>query len=156
MSRRGKVRRSLSEPDPIYNSRVVTLLINRVLKAGKKSLAQKIVYNAMSMVAEKTEKNPALVLEEAVKNVTPQVGVKPRKIRGSTCQVPIKIRLYRGTNLSVKWLTEVARARPGKSMAKKLSDEILDAAGRRGSSVRKKEQTHKLANANRVFAHFKY
>jgi len=156
MSRRSKAQRILAEPDPIYNSRLVTLLISRILQSGKKSLAQKIVYGALEIISSKTEENPVLVLEKAVKNVTPQVEVKARRVGGSTYQVPIEIRAYRGTNVSLKWITEFARARAGKSMAVKLSNELLDAAKETGNSIRKKEQTHKMADANKAFAHFRY
>ena len=156
MSRRSRAQRKLADPDPIYNSRLVTLLISRVLQAGKKSLAQKIVYGALEIISTKTEENPVILLEKAVKNVTPRVEVKARRVGGSTYQVPIEIRAYRGTNVSLKWITEFARARSGKSMAIKLSNEILDAAKETGNSVRKKEQTHKMADANKAFAHFRY
>jgi small subunit ribosomal protein S7 len=156
MSRRSKAQRILAEPDPIYNSRLVTLLISRILQSGKKSLAQKIVYNALEIISSKTEENPVLVLEKAVKNVTPQVEVKARRVGGSTYQVPIEIRAYRGTNVSLKWITEFARARAGKSMAVKLSNELLDAAKETGNSIRRKEQTHKMADANKAFAHFRF
>ena len=104
MSRRSRAQRILAEPDPIYNSRLVTLLVSRILKSGKKSIAQKIVYNALDIISSKTEENPVLVLEKAVKNVTPQVEVKARRVGGSTYQVPIEIRAYRGTNISLKWI----------------------------------------------------
>jgi|TARA_B110000444_G_scaffold260395_1_gene307155 small subunit ribosomal protein S7 len=156
MSRRNRAERVLAAPDPIYNSRLVTLLVSRVLKSGKKSLAQRIVYKALELVSAKTDENPILVLERAVKNVTPQVEVKSRRVGGSTYQVPIEIRAYRGTNVSLKWITEYARERSGKNMALKLSNEILDAARESGNSVRRKEQTHKMADANKAFAHFRY
>ena len=156
MSRRSRAQRTLVAPDPIYNSRLVTLLVSRILQSGKKSLAQKIVYNALEIISAKTEENPVLVLEKAVKNVTPSVEVKSRRVGGSTYQVPIDIRAYRGTNVSLKWITEFARARSGKSMSIKLSNEILDAAQETGNSVRRKEQTHKMADANKAFAHFRY
>ena len=156
MSRRSRAQRTLAEPDPIYSSRLVTLLVSRILQSGKKSLAQKIVYNALEIISSKTEENPVLVLEKTVKNVTPQVEVKARRVGGSTYQVPIEIRAYRGTNISLKWITEFARQRSGKSMAMKLSNEILDAAKETGNSVRRKEQTHKMAEANKAFAHFRY
>jgi len=156
MSRRSRAQRILVEPDPVYNSRLVTLLISRILQSGKKSLAQKIVYSALEIISTKTEENPVLVLEKAVKNVTPQVEVKARRVGGSTYQVPIEIRAYRGTNISLKWITEFARVRAGKSMAQKLSNEIIDAAKETGNSIRRKEQTHKMADANKAFAHFRY
>ena len=156
MSRRSRAQRTLAEPDPIYNSRLVTLLVSRILQSGKKSLAQKIVYNALEIISSKTEENPVLVLEKAVKNVTPRAEVKARRVGGSTYQVPIEIRAYRGTNVALKWITEFARERSGKSMAIKLSNEIIDAAKETGNSVRRKEQTHKMADANKAFAHFRY
>jgi len=154
MSRRSRAQRKLAEADPIYNSRLVTLLVSRVLQAGKKSLAQKIVYGALEIISTKTEENPVLLLEKAVKNVTPRVEVKARRVGGSTYQVPIEIRAYRGTNISLKWITEFARTRSGKSMSMKLANEILDAAKETGNSIRRKEQTHKMADANKAFAHF--
>lgn len=156
MSRRNRAQRILANPDPIYNSRLVTLLVSRILKSGKKSLAQKIVYDSLEIISSKTEENPILVLEKAVKNATPQVEVKSRRVGGSTYQVPIEIRAYRGTNVSLKWLTEFARARSGKSMAMKLANEIMDAAKESGNTIRRKEQTHKMAEANKAFAHFRY
>ena len=156
MSRRNRAQRVLAQPDPIYNSRLVTLLIARILQSGKKSLAQKIVYQALEIISTKTEENPILVLEKAVKNVTPQVEVKARRVGGSTYQVPIEIRAYRGTNISLKWITEFARSRSGKNMAGKLANELIDAAKENGNSIRKKEQTHKMEEANKAFAHFRY
>jgi len=156
MSRRSRAQRKLAEPDPIYNSRLVTLLVSRILQSGKKSLAQRIVYKALEIVSVKTEENPVLVLEKAVKNVTPAVEVKSRRVGGSTYQVPIEIRAYRGTNISLKWMTEFSRARSGKNMSIKLSNEIIDAAKETGNSIRRKEQTHKMAEANKAFAHFRY
>ena len=156
MSRRSKAKRILAEPDPIYNSRLVTLLISRILQAGKKSLAQKIVYSALEQISSKTEENPVLVLEKAVKNVTPQVEVKARRVGGSTYQVPIEIRAFRGTNVALKWISEFARERSGKSMSLKLANELMDAAKETGNSIRKKEQTQKMADANKAFAHFRY
>jgi small subunit ribosomal protein S7 len=156
MSRRNRAQRVLPQQDPIYGSRLVTLLVSRILKSGKKSLAQRIVYDALEIIAKKTEENPILVLETAVKNATPQVEVKARRVGGSTYQVPIEIRTYRGTNISLKWITEFARARPGKSMALKLANELMDASKEVGNTMRRKEQTHKMAEANKAFAHFKY
>jgi small subunit ribosomal protein S7 len=156
MSRRSRAQRKLAEADPIYNSRLVTLLVSRVLQAGKKSLAQKIVYGALEIISTKTEENPVLLLEKAVKNVTPRVEVKARRVGGSTYQVPIEIRAYRGTNVSLKWITEFARTRSGKTMSMKLANELIDASKETGNSIRRKEQTHKMADANKAFAHFRY
>ena len=156
MSRRNKAQRALVQPDPVYNSRLVTLLVSRILKSGKKSIAQAIVYNSLEIISEKTEENPVLVLEKAVKNVTPQVEVKSRRVGGSTFQVPIEIRAYRGTNIALQWIKESAKGRSGKSMSFKLANEILDAVKDNGNAIKKKEQMHKMAEANNAFAHFRY
>ena len=156
MSRRSKSKRVLAQPDPIHNSRLVTLLITRILKSGKKSIAQRIVYKALETISEKTEENPILLLETAVKNVTPRVEVKARRVGGSTYQVPIEIRAYRGTNIALKWIIEYSSSRAGRGMSSKLANEILDAAKDSGGAIRKKEQVHKMAEANKAFAHFRY
>ena len=156
MSRRSKSKRLLVQPDPVYNSRLVTLLIIRVLKSGKKSVAEKIVYNALEILSEKTQENPIGLLEKAVKNATPQLEVKARRVGGSTYQVPLEIRAYRGINVGLKWIIEFAKARSGRGMSLKLANEILDATKDTGGAVRRKEQTHKMAEANKAFAHFRY
>ena len=156
MSRRNKAQRALVQPDPVYNSRLVTLLVSRILKSGKKSIAQAIVYNSLEIISEKTEENPVLVLEKAVKNVTPQVEVKSRRVGGSTFQVPIEIRAYRGTNIALQWIKESAKGRSGKSMSFKLANEILDAVKDNGNAIKKKEQMHKMAEANKAYAHYRY
>ena len=156
MSRRSQSKRVLLEPDPVYNSRLVSLLVARVLKSGKKTLAERIVYKSLDIIFEKTKENPVILLEKAVKNVTPQVEVKSRRVGGSTYQVPIEIRPYRGTNISLKWIIEFAKNRPGYGMANKLANELLDAARENGGAIRKKDQVHKMAEANKAFAHFRY
>ena len=156
MSRRNRAQRILAQPDPIYNSRLVTLLVARILKSGKKSLAQRIVYQSLEIISAKTEENPVLVLEKAVKNVTPQVEVKARRVGGSTYQVPIEIRAYRGTNVSLRWINEAAKLRSGKTMASKLANELIDASKESGNAIKKREQTHRMAEANKSFAHFRY
>jgi small subunit ribosomal protein S7 len=156
MSRRNRAQRVLAKPDAIYDSRLVSLLVARILKSGKKSIAQKIVYKALEKISEKTEQNPILILEKAVKNVSPQVEVKARRVGGSTYQVPIEIRSYRGTNISLRWVKEAAQLRSGKSMAEKLANEIIDASKENGNAIKKKEQMHKMAEANKAFAHFRY
>ena len=156
MSRRSQAKRVLLQPDPVYNSRLVSLLVARVLKSGKKTLAERIVYQALDIILEKTKENPVILLEKAVKNVTPQVEVKSRRVGGSTYQVPIEIRPYRGTNISLKWIIEFAKNRPGYGMANKLANELLDAARENGGAIRKKDQVHKMTEANKAFAHFRY
>jgi small subunit ribosomal protein S7 len=156
MSRRSQAKRVLLQPDPVYNSRLVSLLVARVLKSGKKTLAERIVYQALDIILDKTKENPVILLEKAVKNVTPQVEVKSRRVGGSTYQVPIEIRAYRGTNISLKWIIDFAKNRPGYGMSNKLANEILDAARENGGAMRKKDQVHKMAEANKAFAHFRY
>jgi small subunit ribosomal protein S7 len=156
MSRRGKVQRALVEPDPIYKSRLVTLLVNRILQSGKKSLSQRIVYDALRILDNKTEGSPLRILEKAVKNVTPRTGVKPRRVGSSVYRVPIEIRAYKGIGLSLKWITEFARERSGKSMAIKLSNELMEASKGTGGSVRKKERTQRMAASNKAFAYLRY
>ena len=156
MSRRSQSKRILLEPDPVYNSRLVSLLVARVLKSGKKTLAERIVYKSLDVIFEKTKENPVILLEKAVKNVTPQVEVKSRRVGGSTYQVPIEIRPYRGTNISLKWIIDFAKNRPGYGMSNKLANELLDAARENGGAMRKKDQVHKMAEANKAFAHFRY
>jgi small subunit ribosomal protein S7 len=156
MSRRSQAKRVLLQPDPVYNSRLVSLLVARVLKSGKKTLAERIVYQALDIILEKTKENPVILLEKAVKNVTPQVEVKSRRVGGSTYQVPIEIRPYRGTNISLKWIIDFAKNRPGYGMSNKLANELIDAARENGGAMRKKDQVHKMAEANKAFAHFRY
>ena len=156
MSRRSSAQRKLADPDPIYNSRLVTLLISRILQSGKKSLAQKIVYNALEIISTKTEENPVLVLEKAVKNVTPAVEVKARRVGGSTYQVPIEVSGFRATNLALRWIIKYARDRVGRNMSIKLASEIIDTANEIGNTIKKKEETHRMAEANKAFAHFRY
>ena len=156
MSRRSTIKKYLASPDAIYKSRLVTMLIVRILKHWKKGLAQKIIYQALDIIFEKTSSDPLIVLEKAIRNVTPVVEVKARRIGGSTYQVPIEVRAYRGTNLALRWITRFARERSGKNMALKLANEIMDAANEIGSSIRKKEETHRMAEANKAFSHYRY
>ena len=155
MSRRNRAQRTLAQPDPIYNSRLVTLLVSRILQSGKKSLAQKIVYQALEIISVRTEENPILVLEKAVKNVTPQVEVKARRVGGSTYQVPIEVPRHRQFFLASHWIINSARSRSGKSMADCLALELISAANNEGGAIKKKEDTHRMAEANRAFAHFR-
>jgi len=156
MSRRNTAKKRHIIADPIYGSRLVSMLTIRILKSGKKSLAQKIVYQTLDLIKEKTSNNPLEILEKAVRNATPLVEVKARRVGGSTYQVPIEIRAYRGTNLAIRWMTKFAQKRSGKNMASKLANEIVDASNDNGSTVRKKEETHRMAEANKAFAHYRY
>ena len=156
MSRRSQAKRNLLQPDPVYNSRLVSLLVARVLKSGKKTLAERIVYKSLDIILEKTNENPVILLEKAVKNTTPQVEVKSRRVGGSTYQVPIEIRAYRGTNISLKWIIDFAKNRPGYGMSNKLANELIDASNNLGEANKKKQETHRMAEANKAFAHFRY
>nr|YP_009727726.1 ribosomal protein S7 [Dacrydium elatum]QHX99759.1 ribosomal protein S7 [Dacrydium elatum] len=131
------------------------MLVNRILKHGKKSLAYRILYRAMRKIQQKTEKNPLVVLRQAIRGVTPKVTVKARRKSGSTYQVPIKIRSTKAKVLAIRWLLGASRKRPGRNMDLKLSYELINAAKKQGSAIRKKEETHRMAEANRAFAHYR-
>lgn len=156
MSRRGTAEKK-KKSDPIYRNRLVNMLVNRILKHGKKSLAYQILYRAMKQIQQKTEKNPLSVLRKAVRKVTPQIVVKTRRARGSTRRVPVEIRSKQGKVLAIRWLLEASRKRWGQNMAFKLSSELLDAAKKKatGGAIRKKEETLSMAKANRTLAHFR-
>jgi small subunit ribosomal protein S7 len=156
MSRRNTAKKRNISPDPLYHSRLVSMLTVRILKHGKKSLAQRIIYKSLDIIQEKMSTNPLEVLEKAIRNATPLVEVKARRVGGSTYQVPMEIRAYRGTNLALRWLTSFAKKRTGKDMANKLANEILDAFNDNGNTIRKKEETHRMAEANKAFAHYRY
>jgi len=138
------------------NQGIISIVILRLLKNGKKSLASKLLYKALSLVEENTQTDPLPVLRQALRNITPIVEVKSRRIGGSTYQVPIEVNPTRGTILAVRWLLETAKKRSGKGMAFRLAQEIMDAANNTGNTVRKKEETHRMAEANKAFAHFRF
>jgi len=154
--RRGNVKRIELVADPVYNNKVVTRMINQIMLDGKKSTAESIVYNAFEVVKEKTGKNPLEVFEQALKNVMPVLEVKARRVGGANYQVPIEVRHERRQTLGIRWMTNYARARSGKSMEEKLAAEIMDAANNTGASVKKREDTHKMAEANKAFAHYRW
>nr|UAD84231.1 ribosomal protein S7 [Gracilaria changii] len=156
MSRRNKSKRRLVNKDPVHNSQLISMLTVRILKHGKKGLAYKIVYQALDMIHNKTSKDPIEILEKAIRNATPLVEVKSRRIGGSTYQVPMEVRAYRGTNLALRWMAKFAHTRSGTSMAFKLANEIIDASNENGNTIRKKEETHRMAEANKAFAHYRY
>ena len=156
MSRRNTSNKRTINSDPIYNSKLINMLIVRILKHGKKSLAQKIVYEALEIVNKKTSDDSLKIVEKAIRNTTPLVEVKARRIGGSTYQVPMEVRAYRGTNLALRWITKFASTRSGNSMATKLANEIIDASNENGNSIRKREETHRMAEANKAFAHYRY
>lgn len=142
-------------PDVRYSSMPVTFFIHRIMKRGKKSVATHIMYDAMDIIKEKTSKNPVEVLELALKNVGPQMEVRPRRVGGATYQVPMEVPTNRKMTLAMRWILDAATGRTGNSYAEKLSAEILEAANNTGAAVRKREETHKMAEANRAFSHFR-
>ena len=156
MSRRSIVKKRYPDPDPTYNSLLVSLLTARILKSGKKTLANKIVTETFTLVSEKTDEDPIQVFEKAIKNITPLVEVKARRIGGSTYQVPLEVSRYRGTTLALRWLIKAASDRSGRTTSLKLASEIMDASSGVGNAVRKREETHRMAEANKAFAHFRY
>nr|YP_011014264.1 ribosomal protein S7 [Arenaria przewalskii]YP_011014278.1 ribosomal protein S7 [Arenaria przewalskii]WQA10670.1 ribosomal protein S7 [Arenaria przewalskii]WQA10684.1 ribosomal protein S7 [Arenaria przewalskii] len=163
MSRRGTVekKRAKSDPigrtkrDPICRNRVVNVLVNRILKHGKKALAYQIIYRALKEIQQKKEKNPLSVLRQAIRRVTPEIAVKARRKSGSTRQVPIELGSRQGKLLAIRWLLGAARKRPGRNMVVKLSSELVDAAKGSGDAIRKKEETHRMAEANKTYAHLR-
>nr|YP_010694962.1 ribosomal protein S7 [Hypecoum zhukanum]YP_010694974.1 ribosomal protein S7 [Hypecoum zhukanum]YP_010894699.1 ribosomal protein S7 [Hypecoum leptocarpum]YP_010894710.1 ribosomal protein S7 [Hypecoum leptocarpum]YP_010963275.1 ribosomal protein S7 [Hypecoum erectum]YP_010963290.1 ribosomal protein S7 [Hypecoum erectum]WCF60177.1 ribosomal protein S7 [Hypecoum zhukanum]WCF60189.1 ribosomal protein S7 [Hypecoum zhukanum]WJW71569.1 ribosomal protein S7 [Hypecoum leptocarpum]WJW71581.1 ribos len=155
MSRRGTAEGKTAKSDPIYRNRLVNMLINRILKHGKKSLAYKILYRALKKIQQKTKRNPLSVLRQAIRRVTPNIAVKARRVNGSTQQAPIEIGSTQGKVLAIRWLLGASRKRPGRNMAFKLSSELVDAAKGSGDAIRKKEETHKMAEASRAFAHLR-
>jgi small subunit ribosomal protein S7 len=156
MSRRNISKKRFPKADPIYNSYLVSLLTARILKSGKKNLAQKIVHEAFEIIKSRTKQEPLEIFEQAVKNASPLVEVKARRVGGSTYQVPIEVNGFRATNLSLRWIIKYSRERTGRTMAMKLANEIIDASNEVGSTIKKKEETHKMAEANKAFAHFRY
>ena len=156
MSRRGQISKRDVLPDPLYNSKLVTKLINNVMYDGKKGVAQKIVYGAFEEVAAKTGKDAVEVFEEAMNNIMPVLEVKARRIGGATYQVPIEVRPERRQALGLRWLTMFSRKRSEKTMEDRLANEILDAANNTGSAVKRKEDMHKMAEANKAFAHYRF
>lgn len=156
MSRRGVVQRRPIPPDSIYNSRLISMIIRRVMRHGKKSLATRIVYDAMKTIQERTGTEPIEIFERAVRNATPLVEVKARRVGGATYQVPMEVRSERGITLAMRWLVQFSRQRPGRTMANRLANELMDAANETGNAIRKREETHRMAEANKAFAHYRY
>ena len=156
MPRKAHVSRREILPDPLYSSTLVSKFVNQMMWGGKKSVSQRIFYGAMKIVEEKSSEDPLKVFKKAVENVKPVLEVKSRRVGGSTYQVPIEVTTVRRTSLSIRWLIGYARARGEKSMEQKLAAEFLDAAGSRGNSVKKKEDTHRMAEANKAFAHYRW
>ena len=156
MPRRGSISKRDVLPDPLYNSKLVTKLVNNVMYDGKKGVAQTIVYDAFSIIADKTGENALEVLQAALDNIKPELEVKARRVGGSTYQVPMDVRPDRKQTLALRWLISYARSRSERTMAERLAGEILDAKNSMGGAFKKKEETHRMAEANKAFAHYKY
>ena len=156
MPRRGNIAKRDVLADPIYNSKMVTRLINNIMLDGKKGVAQKIVYDAFAEVQEKTGNDPLEMFEKALENIMPSLEVKARRVGGSTYQVPVEVRAARRETLGLRWLTTYSRARSERTMSERLAREIMDAVNGTGNAVKKREDTHKMAEANKAFAHFRY
>ena len=156
MPRKGYIAKREVLPDPIYNSKIVTKLINNVMLDGKKAIAQSIVYDAFEIIKEKEQKDPLEVFELALNNIMPALEVKARRVGGATYQVPLEVRPERRQTLGLRWLVIYARKRHEKTMAEKLAGEIIDATNQNGGAYKKKEETHRMAEANKAFAHYKF
>ena len=155
MRKKRAVKRDVLQ-DPIYNSKIITKLINQIMIDGKRGIAQNIIYDAFEMIKNKTNEDPMVVFEKAMKNIRPALEVKSRRVGGSNYQVPVEVKPERAQALAFRWLAQYARLRSGKSMAEKLANEIIDASNGIGASVKKKDDTHKMAEANKAFAHYKW
>lgn len=156
MSRRIRVQKRPVPPDSVYNSRLISMTIRRLMKSGKKSVASRLLYDALKVIEERTNQDPLEVFETAVRNATPLVEVKARRVGGATYQVPMEVRPDRGIALALRWLVSFSRQRAGKSMVSKLANELMDAANETGGAIRKREETHRMAEANKAFAHYRY
>ena len=156
MPRRGQISKRDVLPDPMYHSKLVTKLINNIMEDGKKGVAQKIVYDAFEIVEAKTGKNALEAFNEAMENIMPKLEVKARRVGGSTYQVPMEVREERRLTLGLRWMRTYARTRSEKSMAERLAGEIVDAINSTGGAFKKKEETHRMAEANKAFAHYRY
>ena len=156
MPRRREVPKRPIQPDPKYTDRMVGRFTNVIMRDGKKSIAERIVYGAFDVIESKTRNDPLAMFRRALDNIRPRVEVKSRRVGGATYQVPIEVRPERASSLAMRWLADYARARSGKSMREKLADEIIDAANERGESVKKREDTHRMAEANKAFSHYRW
>lgn len=154
MARGKKIEKRILEPDPVYNNVLVAKLINQIMKKGKKTTARKIVYKSFDIIKEKTKKEPLEVFEKAIDNASPLLEVKPKRVGGATYQVPREVRGDRKTTLAMRWIIGAAKSKKGKPMREKLADELLSAANNEGTAIKKKDDTHRMAEANRAFAHF--
>ncbi len=156
MSRKREIFKRPTMPDPKYKSKLVSKFINCLMKGGKKSTAEAILYDAFEIIEKSTKESPLKVFEKAMENARPRVEVKSRRVGGSTYQVPVEVRAIRQTALGIRWLISFARKRSEKSMSEKLAAELMDAAGQRGAAIKKREDTHRMAEANKAFAHYRW
>jgi small subunit ribosomal protein S7 len=156
MPRRSKIERRPVQPDARYGSELLARFINKVMTRGKKGLAERIVYDALDLIQERSGREPLDVFQQALQNATPLLEVKPRRVGGATYQVPVQIEPQRRQSLAVRWLLQSARSRSGNSMAEKLAGELLDAANNTGVTIKRREDTHRMAEANRAFAHYRW
>jgi small subunit ribosomal protein S7 len=156
MPRRARVQQRVVLPDPKYNNKNITRMVGRLMWDGKRSLAERIIYTALDIIEQRTRRNPVDVFEQALRNATPVLEVKPRRVGGSTYQVPVEIRGERRMALAMRWLIAAARGRSGRSMAEKLAAELMDAAAGQGNTIRKREETHRMAESNKAFAHYRW
>ena len=156
MSRRVRAIKRIVSADIRYNSLLVSDFVNRMMHGGKKSVAQRILYDSFELIEQRAKRPPLEVFEQALKNATPMIEVKPRRVGGATYQVPVEVPTDRRNTLAMRWLLQAARARGGKSMVEKLAGELMDAAQGNGAAIKKREETHKMAEANRAFAHFRW
>jgi small subunit ribosomal protein S7 len=156
MPRRREVQPRRHQPDPKYGDRQIGYFTNVIMRGGKKSTAERIVYGAFRIIENKTRNDPLAMFRRALENVRPRIEVKSRRVGGATYQVPVEVRPERATSLAMRWLTSYARSRGGRSMQEKLADELIDAANERGEAVKKKEDTHRMAEANKAFAHYRW
>ena len=156
MPRRRTPKKRILIPDPVYDSRLIEMIVNRLMKQGKKSLAYRLCYQSMKQVAEITQQDPVKVIEQAVRNATPLVEVKARRVGGSTYQVPVEVDPERGTALALRWILGSCRSRSGKTMVSKLTNEFLDASKNLGNAIRKRDEVHKMDEANKAFAKYRF
>ena len=156
MPRRGKVVRRPTPPDTKYNSVWLQMMINKLMKDGKKSTAERVIYNALDMVADRTKEDPAHVFEASIRNVMPTLEVRPRRVGGATYQIPLEVRPSRQLSLAMRWMLSAARARQGRPMAERLATEIVDAYREQGTAIKRRDDTHRMAEANKAFVHYRW
>jgi small subunit ribosomal protein S7 len=156
MPRKREVKRREILPDPKYHDKLVAKFINGLMRRGKKSVAERIFYRALNLINEKIHSDPLKIFQQAMENVKPLIEVRPRRVGGATYQVPVEVRSERKTSLAIRWLISYAKQRPEKTMEEKLSAELIDAANNRGGAIKKREDTHKMAEANKAFAHYRW